>query len=480
MIRLRHKFIINVFRLLDQMVLVITALVILVYRSEITNFHSFFLLHTTIKIQDAIGILVLITGWIVIFNYLIRYKSDRILALHNQLKTFTKSNGIAALWLLQAGSVFNVNKFNVLDIFIFFIITTILGIIGRIFVRLFLINIRRSGYNYRYLLVIGTNERARKIANKIKLKPELGYKIVGFIADTTESKKEYNNYHSEIYPILGKLENLREIMLSESVDEIIICLSLESRFDVIANIVQHARDIGIVVRLLPDIAEGKILQNMHIEEFEDEHVVTLFRESMLLQLFVKRVIDGTISLSIIIILCPLFLLISLLIKVTSRGPVIFAQNRVGMNQRVFTLYKFRSMVNDAEEKKCELSNLNECDGPVFKIKNDPRVTRIGRFIRKTSIDELPQLFNVLIGEMSLVGPRPPLPDEVKKYDWMFRKRLCVKPGITCIWQISGRNNISFDRWMQMDNDYIDNWSIFLDLQILIKTIPAVIFGRGAS
>jgi lipopolysaccharide/colanic/teichoic acid biosynthesis glycosyltransferase len=160
--------------------------------------------------------------------------------------------------------------------------------------------------------------------------------------------------------------------------------------------------------------------------------------------------------------------------------VFFVQNRVGMNQRQFKLYKFRSMVADAEERKSELLHLNERDGPAFKIDNDPRITPIGRFIRKTSIDELPQLFNVLSGEMSLVGPRPPLPDEVQKYEWLFRKRLSVKPGITCIWQISGRNNVSFERWMQMDHEYIENWSIWLDLRILLKTIPAVLFSRGAS
>jgi exopolysaccharide biosynthesis polyprenyl glycosylphosphotransferase len=197
-------------------------------------------------------------------------------------------------------------------------------------------------------------------------------------------------------------------------------------------------------------------------------------------LLIKRAIDTAISLAVLTILFPVLLVVAILIKLTSPGPVFFVQNRVGMNQRQFKLYKFRSMVADAEQRKSELLHLNERDGPAFKIENDPRITRIGRFIRRTSIDELPQLFNVLSGEMSLVGPRPPLPDEVRKYEWLFRKRLSVKPGITCIWQISGRNHISFDRWMQMDHEYIENWSIWLDLRILLKTIPAVLFSRGAS
>jgi lipopolysaccharide/colanic/teichoic acid biosynthesis glycosyltransferase len=151
-----------------------------------------------------------------------------------------------------------------------------------------------------------------------------------------------------------------------------------------------------------------------------------------------------------------------------------------MNQRQFKLLKFRSMVMDAEERLAEVQHLNEQDGPAFKIKNDPRTTCIGRFLRKTSIDELPQLLNVLRGEMSLVGPRPPLPEEVKRYEWFFRKRLSVKPGVTCIWQISGRNSVRFDHWMQMDHEYIENWSVWLDIKILLFTIPAVLFSRGAS
>jgi exopolysaccharide biosynthesis polyprenyl glycosylphosphotransferase len=232
---------------------------------------------------------------------------------------------------------------------------------------------------------------------------------------------------------------------------------------------------------MPDLEDGSLFKSLHLEEFEGEHVVTLFREQMLLQLLAKRAVDTVVSLAALIVLAPLMVTVAILIKVTSPGPVFFAQDRVGMNQRRFRIYKFRSMCIDAEEKKKELAHLNEiADGPAFKMKNDPRITKIGRFIRKTSIDELPQLFNVLHGEMSLVGPRPPLPDEVKKYEWLFRKRLSVKPGITCVWQISGRSNITFERWMEMDNEYIENWSIWLDIKILFKTVPAVLLGRGAA
>lgn len=182
----------------------------------------------------------------------------------------------------------------------------------------------------------------------------------------------------------------------------------------------------------------------------------------------------------LLLLSPLLALVALLVKLDSKGPIFFAQKRVGMNKRSFKLLKFRSMVVNAEELKAKLVDQNEVDGPVFKIKKDPRITRIGRFIRKTSIDELPQLWNALVGDISLVGPRPPLFSEVEQYEWLFRKRISIKPGITCLWQVSGRNNLSFDEWMELDKKYIENWSVWLDVKILLMTIPTVLLGRGAS
>jgi len=196
----------------------------------------------------------------------------------------------------------------------------------------------------------------------------------------------------------------------------------------------------------------------------------------------KRIIDIVISGLGLIILSPFLFLIAILIKVDSpEGTIIFKQNRVGLKGRIFILYKFRSMIPEAEQLKNSLQNLNEMSGPVFKIKKDPRITRLGRLIRKTSIDELPQLINVFKGDMSLVGPRPLPVEEMSKIEqYIYQKRSSVKPGITCIWQISGRNNIDFDKWMEMDIEYIDNWSLGLDLKILFFTFPAVLIGKGAN
>jgi exopolysaccharide biosynthesis polyprenyl glycosylphosphotransferase len=197
------------------------------------------------------------------------------------------------------------------------------------------------------------------------------------------------------------------------------------------------------------------------------------------KLIVKRLADFTMA-SLALVLClPLFLLIGMAIKLDSRGPVLFSQTRVGKRGRKFTLYKFRSMTIDAEKAKNDLMHLNEASGPVFKIRNDPRVTRVGRPLRRFSLDEIPQLINVVVGDMSMVGPRPPLPCEVEKYTAHEWKRLSVQPGITCLWQISGRSDIPFSRWVELDLDYIRQQSLIRDFQILIQTIPAVVCGRGA-
>ena len=217
------------------------------------------------------------------------------------------------------------------------------------------------------------------------------------------------------------------------------------------------------------------------EKFEDNVIVSLFAGKMSgWSLEIKRLLDFCISLVLIIILLPFFLLIAAAIKFSSLGPVLFIQDRVGLNKRRFRLYKFRTMVPDAETKLDELEHLNEVSGPVFKIKEDPRITKIGKFLRRTSLDEIPQLFNVLKGDMSLVGPRP-LPE--RDYngfnaDW-HRRRFSVRPGMTCLWQIKGRSNVTFNEWMEMDLQYIDGWSLWLDLKILAKTIPAVVRGSGA-
>ena len=470
---------IRAMRLLDQVALIATALGVIYYRPGLKIFVERSSVAIPAKAGDSLAILALVLGWLAIFDYCVRYRADRLVSLRAQLKSLFKATTLAAFWFLLVSAIFSVESVNTVGVAIFWVVVTIFGVLSRVGLKLFLTSARRSGFNYRYLLIVGANSRSAELAAKIEVRPELGYKLVGYVAESEGSKQAWEAKEGK-EPVLGLVEDLRNLLETERVDEMLVCLSVEAKFSTVAKIISDARDLGIVLRIVPDATEGAVLRKLHIEEFESEFVITFFREQLLLQLLAKRIIDMSVSVVVLVALSPLMALAAILIKSTSPGPVIFAQDRVGMNQRRFRLYKFRSMVTDADARKQELAHLNELDGPAFKIANDPRITRIGRLLRKTSIDELPQLFNVIKGEMSLVGPRPPLPDEVSKYQWLFRRRLSVKPGITCVWQVSGRSGTTFDEWMTMDKQYVENWSLLLDLKILLKTIPAVLLCRGAS
>ena len=479
MIRLRHKMLIRATRLLDLAVLLGTALGVIYYRPGIGTLSARSPVPSPSRVLDTVAMLVLFIGWVVIYDYLIRYKGDRLVSLRLQLKNLVKASTLAAFWFLIISAAFSIRSVDTVGVALFWMVVTVLGVLTRIGLKSILMSARKSGYNYRYLLMVGANTRSAEFARKICQRPELGYKLVGFVAESAESKQTWQSENSG-GPVIGMVDDIRGILERERVDEMLVCLSVEAKFSTVSTIIKNARDLGIVLRIVPEASEGVLLRKLDIEEFENEFVITFFREQLLLQLLAKRVLDIGVSATVLVVSSPLLALTALLIKLTSPGPVFFAQDRVGMNQRRFRLYKFRSMVVDADERKKELAHLNELDGPAFKMGNDPRITRIGRIIRKTSIDELPQLYNVLKGEMSLVGPRPPLPDEVSKYQWLFRRRLSVKPGITCVWQVSGRSGTTFDEWMKMDKQYVENWSLWLDLKILLKTIPAVLFCRGAS
>ena len=251
--------------------------------------------------------------------------------------------------------------------------------------------------------------------------------------------------------------------------------------DDVSAIVDACQEEGVRLRYLADFYEFQsarigltMIGNVPLLSFEP----VARAETALLA---KRIFDLTVVLAMLPLLLPLFIVVSVLIRMDSKGAVIFTQDRIGLHKKKFKMYKFRSMVEDAEKLMADIEHLNEADGPNFKIKNDPRITRVGRFLRKTSIDELPQLINVLKGDMSLVGPRPMSRRDVDLFDrGIQRKRFSVLPGITCIWQISGRSDISFDDWLRLDLEYIENWTFWLDLKILLKTVPTVIRGSGAA
>jgi len=333
---------------------------------------------------------------------------------------------------------------------------------------------RRKGFYDRNILVVGSGRKAREFIQAVEAHNIWGMRIVGMI-DKNQKLKGQEKYG---HRILGTDRELKRILLNNPIDEV-VCAVPFTQMANLQEILYACEELGITMHLVSNFF------NMIIAKTETERLngLPLLTFSSTphnyFSLAFKHSFDFVFSALMLVVFSPFFLLISLLIKATSRGPVFFIQERCGLNGRRFRMLKFRTMVLNAEELKVALAGMNEMSGPVFKIKNDPRVTPIGKFLRKTSFDEFPQFINVLKGEMSVVGPRPPVPSEVEKYEYWQRRRLSMRPGITCLWQISGRNEINFDDWMKLDLQYIDNWHLWLDFKIILKTLPVVFLGRGA-
>ena len=361
---------IRMLRVWDQIVLAATVFAIIYFRPELEGQAGAYLSQANYHASDAAGVFLLAVGWIAIFDYCVHYKSDRFVGIRAQLKDAVKASVLASFWLMLVSSVFSIRSITVVNIPLFWAITTVICVASRVLLRRLLVSARRSGYNYRFLLVVGDNAWARDTGARIEARPEMGFKIVGFVSETPLSEDPEERPSRT----LGELKELQAILQRERVDEVMICLPLETRFGDFGSVVQHARDLGIVVRILPHLQDGSLLREFHLEEFDGQQVVTLFREQMLFQLLGKRLLDLVVSAVALLFLSVPLLVVALIIKLTSKGPVFFKQTRVGMNQRQFVLYKFRSMVVDAEARKAELQHLNERDGPAFKIVNDPRIT----------------------------------------------------------------------------------------------------------
>ena len=384
---------------------------------------------------------------------------------------------MGTLMVLSIALLADIRMINRSFLVAFWVSTTLITLLSRLIIRLALKRIRKQGRNLRNLVIVGTNARAVQFAEKVESRTELGYRLLGFV-DSTWGK--INEFKKSGRALIASLTEFPDFLRTQAVDEVIVCLPFKSCYQQASQIVDLCEKQGILVRFLSDLFDSKGAR-MNSETFEGTPVITIAGGKLDgWGVLFKRSFDFSVSLILIILLSPLFLITALLIKAGSTGPAFFRQERLGLNKRRILVYKFRTMVRDADKKQAELEALNEAEGPVFKIKNDPRITSLGKLLRKTSIDELPQLLNVLKGEMSLVGPRPlPIRDfEGFDEDW-HRRRFSVRPGLTCLWQVNGRSNTSFDKWMKLDMAYIDNWSIWLDLKILALTIPAVLRGSGA-
>jgi exopolysaccharide biosynthesis polyprenyl glycosylphosphotransferase len=357
-----------------------------------------------------------------------------------------------------------------------FAVSCVLIVIEKTILLLFFRHIRREGFNYRQVLVAGSGKQAQRFIDLLDRQSEWGLRVLGVVTDDVSRTGEMVNGHR----VLGTLDDIPEIIHNNVVDEVVFAVP-RSWLNKIEDCMHVIEQEGIRMHLAVDHFELKLAHARLNNDFSGFPLLTFeSTPDKAWHLLLKRVFDVGFSLGSLIATMPILLAVAALIKLTSRGPVFYRQQRCGLSGRKFSLIKFRTMVEGADEKLGELEYANEMKGPTFKMTDDPRVTPLGRFLRKFSIDELPQMYNVLIGEMSLVGPRPPRPHEVQNYDNWHRRRLSMRPGLTCLWQVMGRSRIKeFDTWVKLDLEYIDKWSLLLDAKIFLKTIPVVLLGIGA-
>ena len=328
---------------------------------------------------------------------------------------------------------------------------------------------------YHYYLIVGCGSRAREVATLIEESRSTGLRLIGFVDPNSEEgtlTEKFGSY--DVFP----LRAFNSTLEGRIVDEVVFAVNMQELAR-LEPLMLHCANVGLKIRVQLEFLPAAY-SRIYLEKFRDVELLSLSSapESELL-LFCKRAFDVAFASGSLLFLAPLMIGIAAAIRITSPGPVLFRQTRCGLGGRRFTLYKFRSMVNNAEQLRAELHQLNELDGPVFKISDDPRITPIGRLLRRFSADELPQLWNILRGDMSFVGPRPAIPDEVNQYEAWQKRRLRMRPGLTCTWVLEGRNHLDFNRWIQLDLAYIDNWSLWLDAKIFLRTIPIVLSGRGA-
>ncbi|HVP23455.1 MAG TPA: sugar transferase [Conexivisphaerales archaeon] len=334
--------------------------------------------------------------------------------------------------------------------------------------------VRRRGRNFRNLLIVGTGRRAAEFIRRIKTHPEWGFNILGAIDDEPGRGIE----RVDGVKVIGALDDIPRILHNDAVDEIVFVVP-RSRLSSVETALHDCETEGVVTTITVDLFDMEIAQSA-VSEIDGIPLLRFHTTKINeWQLMAKRAIDFVISSLIIVLLGPILVFIAVLIKATSPGPVFFKQQRLGLHGRKFTLYKFRTMREGAHDVLSQVDDLEYMTTPEFKNKKEKWITPLGRVMRKFSLDELPQFFNVLLGDMSLIGPRPTVPDEVEKYEAWQRRRFSMKPGITCLWQVNGRNNIGFEDWMKLDLEYLDNWSLWLDVKIMVKTVPVVLFGIGA-
>ena len=418
-------------------------------------------------------VLVIIFLWWWIFSLQGAYTSGRFTSLFQEIKAAFKTVFFGTLILLSTAFLLKLYFPPRSLIIIFAGVNSLFLALEKMAIYNLVNRLRRKGYHRKLVIIVGTGRKAQEFIDSAKDNPSWGLEIVGFI-DGEKMKIGDRIYGAKI---LGGFQDLKEVLHHHPVDDVIFT-EPEKKFE-IGEMIRLCEEEGVTVSVITDFPVGS-KTHVQLRMVRNLPLLTLSRTPQAeWQLFLKRIMDIVVSALGLIILSPLVLIITALVKFTTRGPVFYQWQVIGFNKRPFKSWKFRTMVENADELKNELWDKNEVTGPTFKMINDPRVTRVGRVLRKFSLDELPQLYSVLKGDMSLVGPRPNFMDEVNRFESWHRRKMSLKPGLTCLWQIMGRNEIrDFDKRVELELQYIDNWSLWLDIKILFKTVGAVLRGTG--
>ncbi|MCZ6593941.1 MAG: sugar transferase [Bacteroidetes bacterium] len=477
---LRRKLLFELYKLLDAgIMLVVLAFVIVFFsldsKDHLPDFFVFFSYH--IKLINVVLLGMLIFIWPAIFSSFGLYKSQRLGIINNEFLKILKAVGVGTMLFATMSLILSREDITIRTVIVFWLICSTATFATRFTLKNILFQLRKHGRNLRNIVIVGKGKRGHILASKLVKKKESGYRLLGFVDERTDGEDDHPQGN-----LVATLDKFPKFLGDHVVDEVFIALPMKSYYSKISDVIHACEEQGVPVHIPVDFFNTGQIKIKTVVLDEMPFILHNARQSEDLNaLLLKRGVDILVSIFLLILFLPLFLLISVLIKLSSKGPVFFVQERVGYNKRVFRLLKFRTMVEDAEVQQATIEHLNEAEGAIFKIRNDPRITPLGKVLRKTSLDELPQLVNVLRGYMSLVGPRPLPIRDVKRIDaqWV-KRRFSVRPGITGLWQINGRSEVGFGQLVQYDLEYIDNWSPWLDVKIIFKTIPAVIGGFGAT
>lgn len=421
----------------------------------------------------AIGILV--AGWWLVARLFALYQSKRLIAVHEEMKVLTL---VVIIYTLLIDLCSSFGLLMTPDTLVFGILLWLGVSIFHGLLRIGLRYIRARGLNQRRVLIYGAGQTGRQMAHNFLTHPQIGMDMVGFVDDRITPQATHIDCEGVPIPLLGTSQEIRQLISEKNIHDVITALP-SSAHDRLRSFILEISDLPVNVRVVPDLFDLISVQ-AHSEDVWDMPVIGVRQPCIAgVDAVVKRVIDLAVSSVALLLAAPVMAIIAVLIRLDSGAPIFFRQERSGLNGKPFTMYKFRTMVVDAEKRLDDLIKIDQLNQPMFKIQNDPRVTRIGRILRKTSLDELPQLFNVFLGDMSLVGPRPEEMRIVRMYSYAQRQRLAVKPGLTGPMQVNGRGDLNFEERLRLEINYIKNYSLYHDLELLVQTVPVVLLGKGA-